>query len=182
MCESNETLEISREDHLQGIVHRVYEGWGTTQIVDSWMKKYPRWAHLGRKPFRDAARVSNPQSNQFSDEYRQLYERSLALYREERRALLEATAGKASSAISEIVETVRSKVANVPIESAHELLHLSRILNPLKDIVLNASQEINHDHSNPQTRNNNRDAVDWLLSYKDLDDEFPEEEAPEQEG
>ena len=182
MCKSNETLEISREDHLKAIAHRVYEGWGTTQIVDSWMEKYPRWAHLGRKPFRDAARVSNPRSNQFSNEYRQLYERSLALYREERRALLEATAGKASSAISEIIESVRSNVTNLPIDNVHDLLHLSRVINPLKDLALKATQEINHDHSNPQTRNNNRDAVDWLLSYKDLDDEFPEEEAPEQEG
>ena len=41
MCESNETLEISREDHLKGIVHRVYEGWGTTQIVNSWIENIP---------------------------------------------------------------------------------------------------------------------------------------------
>ena len=176
MCETNETLKISREDHLKGIVHRVYEGWGTTQIVNSWIEKYPRWAHLGRKIFRDAARVSNPRSNKFSTEYRKIYERTLAHYREERRALLEATAVKASSAISEIVESVRSKVANVPIENAHDLLHLSRVINPLKDIVLKASQEINHDLSKSNTRNTNRDAVDRLLSYKDLVDEFPEDE------
>ena len=176
MCETNETLKISHEDHLDGIVNRVYESWGTSQVVDSWMEKYPRWAHLGRKIFRDAARVSNPRSNKFSTEYRKIYERTLAHYREERRALLEATASKASSAISEIVESVRSNVPNVPIENAHDLLHLSRVINPLKDIVLKASQEINHDHSKSNTRNTNRDAVDRLLSYKDLADELTEDE------
>ena len=176
MCETKETLKISHEDHLDGIVRRVYEGWGTSQVVDSWMEKYPRWAHLGRKIFRDAARVSNPRSNKFSTEYRQIYERTLAHYREERRALLEATASKASSAISEIIESVRSNVANVPIENAHDLLHLSRVVNPLKDIALKATQEINHDHSNSHTRNTNRDAVDRLLRYKDLADELAEDE------
>ena len=176
MCETNETLKISHEDHLDGIVNRVYESWGTSQIVDSWMEKYPRWAHLGRKIFRDAARVSNPRSNKFSTEYRKIYERTLAHYREERRALLEATAVKASSAISEIVESVRSNVPNVPIENAHDLLHLSRVINPLKDIVLKASQEIDHDHSNSHARNTNRDAVDRLLRYKDLADELTEDE------
>ena len=176
MCETNETLKISHEDHLDGIVNRVYESWGTSQVVDSWMEKYPRWAHLGRKIFRDAARVSNPRSNKFSTEYRKIYERTLAHYREERRALLEATASKASSAISQIVERVRSNVTNVPIENAHDLLHLSRAINPLKDIVLKASQEINHDLSKSNTRNTNRDAVDRLLSYKDLADEFPDDE------
>ena len=176
MCESNDTLEISREDHLKGIVHRVYDGWGTTQIVDSWIEKYPRWAHLGRKPFRDAARVSNPQSNKFSTEYRKIHERTLAHYREEHRALLEATVSKASSAISEIVESVRSNVANVPIDNVHDLLHLSRVINPLKDLALKATQEINHDRSKSHTRNTNRDAVDRLLSYKDLADELSEDE------
>jgi dihydroneopterin aldolase len=176
MCETNETLKISHEDHLDGIVNRVYESWGTSQIVDSWMEKYPRWAHLGRKIFRDAARVSNPRSNKFSTEYRKIYERTLAHYREERRALLEATASKASSAISQIVESVRSNVPNVPIENAHDLLHLSRVINPLKDIVLKASQEIDHDHSNSHARNTNRDAVDRLLRYKDLADELTEDE------
>ena len=103
-------------------------------------------------------------------------ERTLAHYREERRALLEATANKASSAISEIVESVRSNVPNVPIENAHDLLHLSRVINPLKDIVLKASQEIDHDHSNSHARNTNRDAVDRLLRYKDLADELTEDE------
>ena len=176
MCESNETLNISREDHIDGIVRRVYEGWGTSQIVDSWMAKYPQWAHLGRKIFRDAARVSNPQSNKFSDKYRKIHERTIAHYREERRALLDATVSEASSAISEIVESVRSNVSNVPIDNVHDLLHLSRVINPLKDLALKATQEINHDHNNSHTRYNNRDAVDRLLGYKDLADELTEDE------
>ena len=176
MCESNETLKISREDHLDAIVHRVYEGWGTSQIVDSWMEKYPQWAHLGRKIFRDAARVSNPRSNKFSTEYRKIHERTLAHYREERHALLEATFSKASSAISEIVESVRSNVTNLPIDNVHDLLHLSRVINPLKDLALKATQEINHDHSNSHDRYNNRDAVDRLLRYKDMADELTEDE------
>ena len=176
MCESNEKLKISREDHVDGIVRRVYEGWDTSQIVDSWMEKYPQWAHLGRKIFRDAARVSNPQSNKFSTEYRKIHERTIAHYREERRALLDATVSEASSAISKIVESVRSNVSNVPIENAHDLLHLSRAINPLKDIALKAIQEINHDHNNSNTRNTNQDAVDRLLGYKDLADELTEDE------
>ena len=90
------------------------------------MDKYPQWAHLGRKKSGDAARVSNPRSNKFSDEWRQIYERTLAHYREERRAHLEAAAGKASSAISHLVERVRSNVANVPVESAGDLLAVAR--------------------------------------------------------
>ena len=176
MCKTEETLRISREDHLEGIVHRVYEGWGTPQIVDSWRAKYPQWAHLGRKKFRDAARVSNPHSIKFSKEYREIYERTLAHYREEHRAVLEATAGKASSAISQIVEIVRSKLANVPVENSNDLLHLARVINPLKDIVLKTSKEINHDHSNSHTRYNNRDAIDRLLGYKDVAAELDEEE------
>ena len=176
MCETNETLKISHEDHLNGIVRRVYEGWGTTQIIDSWMEKYPQWAHLDRKIFRDAARVSNPQSNKFSDDYRKIYERTLAHYREERKALLEATASKASSAISDIVERVRSNVSSAHIENVHDLLHLSRIINPLKDLALKAIQEINHDHSNSHTRHNNRDAIDRLLRYKDMAEELTEDE------
>ena len=176
MCESSETLKISHKDHVDGIVRRVYEGWGTSQVVDAWIEKYPQWAHLGRKVFRDAARVSNPRSNKYSTEYRQIYERTLAHYREERRALLEATASNASSAISEIIESVRSKVANVPIENANDLLHLSRVINPLKDIVLKTSQEINHENSDSYTRNTDRDAVDGLLRYKDLAEELTEDE------
>ena len=176
MCETNETLKISHEDHVDGIVRRVYEGWGTSQVVDSWMEKYQRWAHLGRKVFRDAARVSNPRSNKFSTEYRQIYERTLAHYREERRALLEATVSKASIAISEIVESVRSKIANVPIENANDLLHLSRVINPLKDIMLKTSLEINHENSDSYTRHTDRDAIDGLLRYKDLADELAEDE------
>ncbi|MDE0041423.1 MAG: hypothetical protein OXT74_05270 [Candidatus Poribacteria bacterium] len=176
MCESNETFKISREDHLNAIVRRVYEGWSTPQVVDSWMAKYPQWAHLGRKIFRDAARVSNPRSNKFSTDYRQIYERTLAHYREERRAILEATASKASSAISEIVESVRSKVADVPIENANDLLHLSRVINPLKDIMLSTSKEMNYEHSNAHSPHTDGDAVDRLLGYKDLAEELAEEE------
>ena len=176
MCETNETLKISHEDHVDGLVRRVYEGWSTPQIVDSWMEKYPRWAHLGRKIFRDAARVSNPRSNKFSTQYRKIHERTLAHYHEERQALLEATVSKASSAISEIVESVRSNVTNLPIDNVHDLLHLSRVINPLKDLALKAIQEINHDHSNSHARYNNRDAVDRLLRYKDMADELTEDE------
>ena len=176
MCETEETVKISHEDHVDGIVRRVYAGWGTSQIVDSWMVKYPQWAHLGRKIFRDAARVSNPQSNKFSDDYRKIHERTIAYYREERLALLEATISEASSAISKIVEGVRPNVTNVPIESAHDLLHLSRAINPLKDLALKAIQDVNHDHNNANPRNNNRDAVDRLLRYKDMADELTEDE------
>ena len=176
MSETNETLKISHEDHFEAIVQRVYGGWDTSQVVDSWMEKYPRWAHLGRKVFRDAARVSNPQSKKFSTRYRKIYERTIAHYREERRELLEATVSTASSAISAIVEAVRSNVGNVPVENAHDLLHLSRAINPLKDITHKTIQEINHEHSNSHARNTNRDEVDRLLRYKDLADELAEDE------
>ena len=90
--------------------------------------------------------------------------------------LLEATAGKASSAISEIVESVRSNVTNVPIDNVHDLLHLSRVINPLKHLALKATQQINHDHSKSHARYNNRDAVDRLLRCKDMADELTEDE------
>ena len=113
-------------------MHRVYEGWGTPQIVDSWRAKYPQWAHLGRKKFRDAARVSNPHSIKFSKEYREIYERTLAHYREEHRAVLEATAGKASSAISQIVEVVRSKLANVLLKTPTTCFISRALSTPLR--------------------------------------------------
>ena len=78
--------------------------------------------------------MSNPQSSKFSTEYRKIHERTLAHYREERQTLLEATAGKASSAILDFVESVRSNVTNVPIDSAHNLRHLSRVINPIKSL------------------------------------------------
>ena len=40
----------------------------------------------------------------------------------------------ASSAISDIVERVRSNVTSAHIENVHNLLHLSRIINPLKNL------------------------------------------------
>ena len=176
MCESNDTLEISREDHLKGIVHRVYDGWGTTQIVNSWIEKYPRWAHLGRKPFRDAARVSNPQSNKFSTEYRKIHERTLAHYHEERRAHLQAAAGKASSAISDLVERVRSNVANVPVESAHDLLAVARAINPLKFIALHETSNTNHEPDNPIAPNHSGDTVDRLMRYQKMAEDDREAE------
>ena len=132
MHNDREEFNISFDNRKAAIRRWIYDAWTTSQVVDSWMEKYPQWAHLGRKIFRDVARVSNPQSNKFSDEYRKIYERTLAHYREERQTLLEATAGKASSAISEIVERVRSNVTSAHIENVHDLLHLSRIINPLK--------------------------------------------------
>ena len=74
--------------------------------------------------------MSNPQFNKFSDEYRKIHERTLAHYREERQTLLEATAGKASSAILEFVERVRSNVTSAPIENVHDLRHLARYQPP----------------------------------------------------
>ena len=169
MATTTDKFKISHEDHLDGIVNRVYESWGTSQVVDSWMEKYPRWAHLGRKIFRDAARVSNPRSNKFSTEYRKIYERTLAHYREERRALLEATASKASSAISQIVESVRSNVTNVPIDNAHDLLAVSRSIYPVKDIAHHEAAKLTDEHHRSISPSNQRPAIDRLRRHRRLD-------------
>ena len=169
MATTTDKFKISHEDHLDGIVHRVYESWGTSQVVDSWMEKYPRWAHLGRKIFRDAARVSNPRSNKFSTEYRKIYERTLAHYREERRALLEATASKASSAISQIVESVRSNATNVPIDNAHDLLAVSRSIYPVKDIAHHEAAKLTDEHNRSISPSNQRPAIDRLRRHRRLD-------------
>ncbi|MDE0301016.1 MAG: hypothetical protein OXN17_20470 [Candidatus Poribacteria bacterium] len=118
MCKTNKEFNISFDDHKEAIRRRIYGAWGTSRIVDSWMEKFPQWAHLGRKQFRDATRVSNPCSNTFSNEWRQKYQRTLAHKREERRTRLEAAPGKASSAISHLAELVRSNIDcdRVPIE------------------------------------------------------------------
>ena len=168
MCTTNNEFNISFDDHKEAIRRRIYDAWGTTQVVDSWMEKYPQWAHLGRKRFRDAARVSNPRSHKFSADWRETYERTLAHYREERCAQLEAAAGKASSAISELVERVRSNAANVPVDNAHDLLALARAINPLKCIALHEISNINHEPHNTLDPNHSGDTVDRLMRYQKM--------------
>ena len=176
MCTTTEEFNISFDDHKEAIRRRIYDAWGTSQVVDSWMQKYPQWAHLGRKKFRDAARVSNPRSNKFSNDWREIYERTLAHYHEERRAHLEAAAGKASIAISDLVERVRSNVANVLVESAHDLLAVARAINPLKFIALHETSNINHGPDNPITQNHSGDTVDRLMRYQKMAEDDGEAE------
>ena len=122
MCATNEEFNIPFDDHKDAIRRRIYDAWTTSQIVDSWIEKYPQWRHIERRKFADASLLSNPASKRYSKKWGEIYARTLTNFNEERRALLQATAGKASTAILELVEKVRRDARNISVESARDLL------------------------------------------------------------
>ena len=176
MAKTNDNFKISDEDHAEGIRRRVYDAWTTSQIVDSWIEKYPQWRHIDRKKFRDASSLSNPNAKRCSAKWYKLYERTLAEFRDMRGKLLEAAAGKASTTVLQVVDKVRASVPDIPVKSAHDLLAVARVINALKTIAHHEISEINHDIGNSLSPNNNGDAVARLMRYADMADERAEEE------
>ena len=169
MATENDKFKISDEDHAEAIHRRVYDGWTTSQIVDSWIKKYPAWRHIERKRFSDASSLSNPNAKRCSTKWRGIYERTLAEYREERRKLLEAAAGKAVSAISELVEKVRCGIRDVSVDNPNDLLTVARAIGPVKEIALRETAKSvngNHHSVNPS---NQGPAIDRIRRHRRLD-------------
>ena len=169
MATTTDKFKISDEDHAEGIRRRVYDGWTTSQIVDSWIEKYPQWKHIDRKKFTDASLLSNPGSTRFSKKWSDIFARTLANFNEERRALLQATAGKASTAILELVEKVRRSARDISIDNAHDLLAVSRSIYPVKDIAHHEAAKLTDEHHRSISPSNQRPAIDRLRRHRRLD-------------
>ena len=127
------------------------------------------WKHIDRSKFTDASLLSNPGSTRFSKKWRDIYARHLANFNEERSALLQAAAGKASSAISELVEKVRRGIRDVSVDNANDLLTVARAIVPVKDIALHETAKTingNHRSINPS---NQRSTIDRIRRHRRLD-------------
>ena len=86
------------------------------------VQKYPMWNHSERSKFIDASLLSNPLSKRSPKKWGEIYARTLAHFREVCRARLQGTPGKVSSAISELVENVRSNLDSVTVTDTRVLL------------------------------------------------------------
>ena len=73
----------------------------------------------------------NPLSKRSSKKWDEIYERTLAHIRAQCRTRLQAAPGKASSAISELVESVRSNLDSATVNDTRVLLAAARSVNPI---------------------------------------------------
>ena len=89
------------------------------------------WKHSERSKFIDASLLSNPLSKRSPKKWGEIYARTLAHFSEVCRARLQATPGKVSSAISELVENVRSNLDSVTVTDTRVLLAVVRPINPV---------------------------------------------------
>ncbi|MDE0042852.1 MAG: hypothetical protein OXT74_12510 [Candidatus Poribacteria bacterium] len=169
MKTENDKIKISDEDHAEAIRRRVYDGWTTSRIVDSWIEKYPEWNHIERKKFRDASLLSNPASTRFSKKWREIYVRHLANFNEERSAVLQAAAGKTSSVILELVEKVRRGVQGISVDNANDLLTVARAINTVKDVALHETEKSINGHNHSIRSHNHVSSIDRLRRHRRLD-------------
>ena len=89
------------------------------------------WKRIEYSKFIDASLLSNPLSKCSSKKWGEIYERTLAHIGALCRTRLQATPGKASSAISELVESVRSHLDNFTVIGSRVLLAIARSVNPI---------------------------------------------------
>ena len=89
------------------------------------------WKRIEHGKFIDASLPSNPLSKCSSKKWGEIYERTLAHIRALCRTRLQATPGKASSAISERVASVRSTIHSAHVTGARILLAVARSINPI---------------------------------------------------
>ena len=89
------------------------------------------WIHIERSKFIDVPLLSNPLSKRSPKKWGEIYARTLAHFSEVRRAWLQATPGKASSAISERAERVRSNHDSVTVNDTRNLIAVARFINPI---------------------------------------------------
>ena len=89
------------------------------------------WKRIEHSKFIDASLLSNPLSRCSSKTWGEIYERTLAHIGALCRTRLQATPGKASSAISELVETVRSTIHSAHVTGARILLAVARSVSPI---------------------------------------------------
>ena len=89
------------------------------------------WKRIEHSKFIDASLLSNPLSRCSSKKWGEICARTLADFSEVCRTRLKATPGKASSAISEQVEKIRSNLDNFTVNETWSLLAVARSLNPI---------------------------------------------------
>ena len=129
-------ISISHEEHRATIWRRVFQGATTTSLID-WLKEtHPEWENVSRKKIADALRTSNPRSNAFTGEWSEEYNRINSQYIAHCQKLVEAALRPASAAISTIAIKLRDHASKIPIETANDLLAVSRSLVPIKKVVL----------------------------------------------
>ena len=89
------------------------------------------WKRIEHSKFIDASLLSNPLSRCSSKEWGEICARTLADFSEVCRIRLQATFGRASSAISELVEKIRSNFDGVTENKPRGLLAVARSVNPI---------------------------------------------------
>ena len=83
--------------------------------------------------------------------------------------MLQAAAGKASSAISELVEKIRRGIRDVSVDNANDLLTVARAIVPVKDIALHETVKPRHVHNHSVGTANQGPAIDRLRRHRKLD-------------
>ena len=89
------------------------------------------WKHTERSKFIDASLLSNPAIQAILKKWGEICARTLADFSDVCRARLQATPGKASSAISELDEKIRSNFDGVTVNGPRLLLAVARSVNPI---------------------------------------------------
>ena len=89
------------------------------------------WKRIEHGKFIDASLLSNPLSKCSSKKWGEICARTLADFSEVCRRRLQATPGKASSAISELVEKIRSNFDGVTVKETRGLLAIACSVNPI---------------------------------------------------
>ena len=89
------------------------------------------WQRIEHSKFIDALLLSNPLSKCSSKKWGEICARTLADFSEVCRTRLQATSGKASSAIPELVEKIRSNFDGVIVNETRGLLAVAHSLNPI---------------------------------------------------
>ncbi len=89
------------------------------------------WRRIEHSKFIDASLLSNPLSRCSSKKWGEICARTLADFSEVCRRRLQAAPGKASSAISELVEKIRSNFDGVTVNETRGLLAVAHSVNPI---------------------------------------------------
>ncbi len=129
-------ISLTHEEHRATLWRRVFQGATTTSLIEWLMETHPEWETVPRKKIADALRTSNPRSNAFTQEWREQYNRINEQYIAYCQKIVEAALRPASAAISAIAINLRQSASEVPIETANDLLAVSRSLIPIKKVVL----------------------------------------------
>ena len=142
--ENNQSeVSLSHEEHRTTLWRRVFQGATTASLIDWLVETHPEWKNVPRKKIADALRTSNPRSNAFTQEWSEEYNRINSQYLAHCKRLVEAALRPASAAISTIAAKLRQSAPDIQIETANDLLAVSRSLVPIKKVVLDVISDAN---------------------------------------